>query len=146
MQLLFDESEENGPTHGLSLIPGKVVRFAGTDENGFTYKVPHMGWNRLDFHQASPLLEGLEEDYVYFVHSYYVDTDSRFVTASADYHLAVPAIVGTWKCVWHAISPRKKWTNGYVTAEKLFVISRKKGGHLKHERIQDLSGNRYARW
>src|SRR5689334_13143228 len=59
MQLLFDESEENGPTHGLSLIPGKVVRFAGTDENGEAYKVPHMGWNRLSFHQASPLLEGL---------------------------------------------------------------------------------------
>ena len=49
MQLLFDESEENGPTHGLSLIPGKVVRFTGTDENGEAYKVPHMGWNRLDF-------------------------------------------------------------------------------------------------
>ena len=40
------------------------------------YKVPHMGWNRLDFHQASPLLADLEEDYVYFVHSYYVDTDN----------------------------------------------------------------------
>ena len=31
MQLLFDESEENGPAHGLSLIPGKVVRFSGMD-------------------------------------------------------------------------------------------------------------------
>ena len=34
MQLLFEESEENGIHTGLSLLPGRVVRFPGESENG----------------------------------------------------------------------------------------------------------------
>jgi imidazole glycerol-phosphate synthase subunit HisH len=94
MQLLFDESEENGPARGLSLIPGRIVRFSGENAEGESYKVPHMGWNRLAFHHKSPLLEGLDEDYVYFVHSYYaVAEESDTVTASAKYDVDVPAVV-----------------------------------------------------
>lgn len=111
MQLLFDESEENGPAEGLSLIPGKVVRFTGED-NGEKYKVPHMGWNRLSFNQSSPLLKGLEEDYVYFVHSYYAQTDASFVTASADYHVAVPAIVGSGNVFGMQFHPEKSGQMG----------------------------------
>ncbi|MGE8080591.1 imidazole glycerol phosphate synthase subunit HisH [Peribacillus loiseleuriae] len=94
MQLLFEESEENGPAKGLSLIPGKVTRFSGIDSKNNAYKVPHMGWNKLTFNHSSPLLKGLEEDYVYFVHSYFVVTnETEFVTASAKYDVDVPAIV-----------------------------------------------------
>ena len=75
MQLLFEESEENGIHTGLSLLPGRVVRFPGKTENGDTYKVPHMGWNRLEWVNPSPITENLEEDYAYFVHSYYVVTN-----------------------------------------------------------------------
>ncbi|RFU67062.1 imidazole glycerol phosphate synthase subunit HisH [Bacillus sp. V59.32b] len=95
MQLLFDESEENGLSKGLSLLPGKVVRFPGTDGEGESYKVPHMGWNLLNFKNESELLKGLKEDYVYFVHSYYVKTaEESVVKASAGYYEEVPAIVG----------------------------------------------------
>src|SRR3954454_8922446 len=72
MQLLFEDSDENGLTKGLGLLSGKVRRFPGKTAAGETYKVPHMGWNKLEFVNESPLLKGLEEDYVYFVHSYYV--------------------------------------------------------------------------
>lgn len=88
MQLLFERSEENGLTEGLALLPGKVRRFPGED-----YKVPHMGWNKLEFLQSSPLLKNLEEDYVYFVHSYYVEL-SDVTLAKADYHEQVSAVVG----------------------------------------------------
>lgn len=88
MQLLFERSEENGLTEGLALLPGKVRRFPGED-----YKVPHMGWNKLEFLQSSPLLKNLEEDYVYFVHSYYVEP-SEVTLAKADYHEQVSAVVG----------------------------------------------------
>jgi imidazole glycerol-phosphate synthase subunit HisH len=88
MQLLFKKSEENGPTEGLGLLPGEVRRFPG--EN---YKVPHMGWNKLEFLQPSPLLKNLQEDYVYFVHSYYVEP-SEVTLAKAQYHEEVSAIVG----------------------------------------------------
>jgi glutamine amidotransferase len=95
MQLLFEDSDENGLTKGLGLLPGKVRRFPGKNVAGETYKVPHMGWNKLEFVKSSPLLEGLEEDYVYFVHSYYVSADnSEVLLAKANYHEEVSAVVG----------------------------------------------------
>jgi imidazole glycerol-phosphate synthase subunit HisH len=95
MQLLFEDSDENGLTKGLGLLPGKVRRFPGKNVAGETYKVPHMGWNKLEFVKSSPLLEGLEEDYVYFVHSYYVSAENtETLLAKANYHEEVSAIVG----------------------------------------------------
>ena len=94
MQLLFEESEENGPTKGLGLLPGRVRRFTGRTQHGESYKVPHMGWNRLKFVKESPLLKNLTEDYVYFVHSYYVDAEnSDVLLAKTDYHKQISAIV-----------------------------------------------------
>ena len=78
MQMLLDRSEE-GPTDGLGLIPGDVVKFqlAGqTQADGSRFKVPQMGWNQV-FHDlgrgpAHPLWAGIDEGaYFYFVHSYY---------------------------------------------------------------------------
>lgn len=95
MQLLFEQSEENGLTKGLGLLPGSVQRFPGKTHEGETYKVPHMGWNRLEFVKPSPLLKNLEEDYVYFVHSYYVSAvNSDVLLAKAQYHEPVSAVVG----------------------------------------------------
>ncbi|WP_110928494.1 imidazole glycerol phosphate synthase subunit HisH [Bacillus massiliglaciei] len=112
MQLLFDESEENGPAKGLSLIPGKVVRFSGTDSNGVNYKVPHMGWNRLGFSQPSPLLQSLEEEYVYFVHSYYADADPSYIIASAEYDISVPAVVAKGNVFGMQFHPEKSGQMG----------------------------------
>jgi imidazole glycerol-phosphate synthase subunit HisH len=95
MQLLFEDSDENGLTKGLGLLPGKVRRFPGTNAAGENYKVPHMGWNKLEFVNSSPLLNGLEEDYVYFVHSYYVSAEnSEVLLAKSDYYEEVSAVVG----------------------------------------------------
>ncbi|PLR78149.1 imidazole glycerol phosphate synthase subunit HisH [Bacillus sp. V3-13] len=94
MQLLFEESEENGLTAGLSLLPGKVHRFPGITAGGESYKVPHMGWNRLRFVQDSPILKNIDADFVYFVHSYYVSAGEEVVIADADYDVEVPAVVG----------------------------------------------------
>ncbi|WP_394234661.1 imidazole glycerol phosphate synthase subunit HisH [Niallia oryzisoli] len=95
MQLLFEESEEGGLTKGLALLPGRVVRFPGQAENGETYKVPHMGWNRLKWENTSPITANLEEDYAYFVHSYYVNTSQKdILIGTASYNEEVPAVVG----------------------------------------------------
>ena len=95
MQLLFEESEENGIHTGLSLLPGRVVRFSGKTESDDAYKVPHMGWNRLQWVNPSPITANLEEDYAYFVHSYYVVTNQpENVIAKASYYEDVPAVVG----------------------------------------------------
>ncbi len=89
MQLLFTQSEEHGTHEGLGLLPGEVNRFRGS------YKIPHMGWNRLKFNQESALFQGVEEGYVYFVHSFHANVQRQSdLLATTDYHQAVTAIVG----------------------------------------------------
>ena len=73
-QLLFDWSEE-GDTPGLGLLPGKVVRFrldGQLQPDGSRFKVPQMGWNRVQQSLSHALWNGIADDsYFYFVHSYY---------------------------------------------------------------------------
>ncbi|PLS17947.1 imidazole glycerol phosphate synthase subunit HisH [Bacillus sp. M6-12] len=108
MQLLFEESVENGLTQGLSLLPGKVIRLPESGEDGISYKVPHMGWNRLHFVNPSPVLKGTKEDFVYFVHSYYVAAEDRnVILASANYGVEVPAVVGKGNVYGMQFHPEK---------------------------------------
>ncbi|WP_413307255.1 imidazole glycerol phosphate synthase subunit HisH [Bacillus sp. 1P10SD] len=108
MQLLFESSEENGLTEGLGLLPGNVRRFPGKTPEGEFYKVPHMGWNKLEFVNDSPLTKNLEEDYVYFVHSYFVDAQqSDVLIAKADYHEQVSAVVGKDNIMGMQFHPEK---------------------------------------
>lgn len=68
LQLLFDHSEENDGTEGLSVIPGNVVKF---QTNGL--KIPHMGWNMVKQVSDHPLWHNIEDNSrFYSVHSYYV--------------------------------------------------------------------------
>jgi glutamine amidotransferase len=83
MQLLFESSEEFGEHKGLGIIPGKVVRFDKKIES--THKVPHMGWNKMFFKGHSPLFDGLNDPYLYFVHSYHVVCDDEYVIGKTIY-------------------------------------------------------------
>lgn len=113
MQLLFEESMENGVTKGLGLLPGKVERFPGVTAEGEAYKVPHMGWNRLRFENSSPLTESISEGHVYFVHSYYVKTDdSDVLVAVSDYDVEVPAVVGRGNIYGMQFHPEKSSMTG----------------------------------
>jgi imidazole glycerol-phosphate synthase subunit HisH len=77
MQLLFDESEENGGTACLGLLPGTVRRMRSE------FKIPHIGWNQIKT-SPSPMWEGLPpQPYFYFVHSYVCVPDQRAVIAGA---------------------------------------------------------------
>jgi len=84
MQLLFSDSVEFGLYKGLDLIPGHVLRFPeGMREGNEDLKVPHMGWNQLDFKHKPDVFEGIDEGTnVYFVHSYYVKPDDDAVIAA----------------------------------------------------------------
>lgn len=83
LQLLFEESEEGSGVPGLGILKGSVKRFP--HKEGF--KVPHMGWNSLNFQNSGRLFEGIEEGaYVYFVHSYYLEAaDEEIVKAKTEY-------------------------------------------------------------
>ncbi|WP_370573485.1 imidazole glycerol phosphate synthase subunit HisH [Methanomethylovorans sp.] len=80
-QILMDQSEEGRLTDGLGLVKGDVVRFPHSE-----LKVPHMGWNSIQITQQHPLFEGIPNgSYVYFVHSYYVDTAQKNTLAACEY-------------------------------------------------------------
>ncbi len=93
MQMLLTTSEEaeregQGDVEGLDLVPGRNVRFRGD------LKVPHMGWNELDAARDHPLVEGVDGEHAYFVHSYYAEPDdSEAVVATTDYGTDFASIV-----------------------------------------------------
>jgi imidazole glycerol phosphate synthase glutamine amidotransferase subunit len=80
-QLLFESSEEDVGAEGLGFLKGTCRRF---DEG---LRIPHMGWNTLEWMRDSALRQGLpHEPYVYFVHSYYVvPADEGFVATETIY-------------------------------------------------------------
>jgi glutamine amidotransferase len=89
MQMLLDRSHE-GPTDGLGLIHGEVLRFeleGRVQPDGSRFKVPQMGWNQVFQTHAHPLWQGIPDaSYFYFVHSYYVrPSDARHSVGEADY-------------------------------------------------------------
>ncbi len=105
LQVLFDESEEQGPCRGLGLLRGKVVKFRPADR---ALKVPHMGWNTVRVAQGTwdPMWRGIEDGaYAYFVHSYYVVPEDRGVVAlESDYGGAFCAAVrwqNVFACQFH---------------------------------------------
>ena len=84
LQMLFDTSEE-GPTAGLGVLPGRVVRFRDaqmTASDGGRLKIPHMGWSPVHRTSEHPLWRGIEnEARFYFAHSYYPAPDDASITA-----------------------------------------------------------------
>jgi glutamine amidotransferase len=69
MQWLFEGSDEAPEVPGLGVLPGRVTRLQGNAEQRL--KIPHVGWNALDFKGTARILAGLEpRSHVYFTHSY----------------------------------------------------------------------------
>ncbi|MCC3868302.1 imidazole glycerol phosphate synthase subunit HisH [Terrisporobacter mayombei] len=89
MQLLYEKSYEYGEHEGLGLIEGEV------DYLDIDLKVPHMGWNNLKFEKSDDeILKYINEDsYVYFVHSYFVNSSNKELIAFAEYEKKIPGIV-----------------------------------------------------
>ncbi|MBR4496620.1 MAG: imidazole glycerol phosphate synthase subunit HisH [Acholeplasmatales bacterium] len=79
MQMLFEKSYEYGIHDGLGILKGNIIKF---NEDGF--KVPQIGWNQINVIKDNPLLKGLDNKYVYFVHSYHLD-DSVYAIAKTEY-------------------------------------------------------------
>lgn len=134
MQLLFGESEEHGRNAGLGLLPGRAVRFAGgsADAEGGVrggLKVPHMGWNRLEFLQPdNPLLAGLEEGHVYFVHSYHVLPERKEdLLAVTDYGHPVTAIVGRGNVYGMQFHPEKSGELGMGLLRNFLALAERAG-------------------
>jgi glutamine amidotransferase len=83
MQLLFEKSEEFGNHEGLGIIRGEVIKFDKNKMQG--HKIPHMGWNKMFFKRKTLLFKGLDNPYLYFVHSYHVLCDEKYVIGKTFY-------------------------------------------------------------
>jgi glutamine amidotransferase len=109
LQLLFDHSEENGGTEGLSIIPGDVVKFAKSD-----LKVPHMGWNTVKQSIEHPLWHNIDDNArFYSVHSYYVaHADPSIVAGSTNYGLDFTCAIAKDKLFAVQFHPEKSQHDG----------------------------------
>jgi imidazole glycerol-phosphate synthase subunit HisH len=92
LQLLFDWSEEFGETKGLGILNGRVKKFPDRTANGEKIRIPNIGWNSVKIKESritddtTPLSEISENDHVYFVHSYYVETKNKeYVLSTTNY-------------------------------------------------------------
>ena len=90
MQLLFEKSYEYGEHQGLGLLKGQVVPMAGKLRPEL--KIPHMGWNALDVKQGR-LLEAVDGQYVYFVHSFFAENCEESLSAVTEYDIPITAAV-----------------------------------------------------
>ncbi len=103
MQLLFEKSYEYGEHEGLGLLKGNVIAMENTlPEN---LKIPHIGWNALHFAKNSDLFKYIiENDFVYFVHSFYADNCEDSVIATTEYGKEITAAVqkdNIYGCQFH---------------------------------------------
>ena len=106
-QLLFESGEEFESVDGLGLLPGRVTRLPGD------VPVPHIGWNRLHDAAEHPLLEGLRDRYVYFVHSYAPEgVPGDLCLARCTPGRAFPAVAGRGRVMGTQFHPERSGEAG----------------------------------
>ena len=97
MQMLFEKSYEYGEYEGLGLINGTVEEIKKYIPENSDLKIPHMGWNSLminnRFKNDKILKDVNNNEYVYYVHSYFAKTDMKNIVTYSEYGTKIPGIV-----------------------------------------------------
>ena len=119
MQLLFEKSEEFGEHKGLGFIEGEVVYF--DKKKLVDKKVPHMGWNKL-FNNNSPLFKGLNNPYLYFVHSLHVVCDDKYAIGKTIYGYEFVSAVNKDNIFGFQPHPEKSHNEGLKILENFVNI------------------------
>jgi imidazole glycerol-phosphate synthase subunit HisH len=120
LQVIFDDSEESPGAEGLSLLPGSVRRFKVGN-----LKVPHMGWNELRLVRRHPVLDGLDGEAFYFVHSYYpAPAEAADLVGETEYGVRFCAAAGRENLVAVQFHPEKSSRAGLRLYENFLAWSR----------------------
>jgi glutamine amidotransferase len=120
LQVIFDDSEESPGAEGLGLLPGSVRRFQGGG-----LKVPHMGWNELRLVRDHPVLDGLNGEDFYFVHSYYPEpAEPADLIGETEYGVRFCAAAGRENLVAVQFHPEKSSRAGLGLYENFLAWSR----------------------
>jgi glutamine amidotransferase len=119
LQLLLERTEEgNAPC--LGILRGQVRRLpAGL-------KVPHMGWNGVQFRKPHPLFRGIPQDtHFYFVHSYYADpVDQEGVAGVTEYGIPFCSVYARDNLVATQFHPEKSGLLGLRVYENFVAFTR----------------------
>ena len=120
MQALFEVGEEMGDHKGLSLLEGRVARFA----ESLSVKIPHTGWNQLEVQNDASLFNGINSGaYVYFNHSYYCQVkNSSDVTVRTNYGISYACAVRRENIFGVQFHPEKSQTVGLQILKNFLEI------------------------
>lgn len=123
MQMLFDGSDEYGNHEGLGLVPGFVTSLVPYLSGEL--KVPHIGWNSLDFKEGEPLFKYIQQgQHVYYVHSYFATQCGPYVIATSLYKIPVTGAVRRGNVMGTQFHPEKSGDVG-LNILRAFVEIRK---------------------
>ena len=125
MQLLFDKSYEYGEHNGLGLIPGTVRPISDVIPKDL--KIPHIGWNALDFKKDSPINKYINNgDFVYFVHSFFADGCEESLTAFTEYGIKITAAAANGNIFGCQFHPEKSGKTGLKILRAFCGLEEKK--------------------
>mgnify|MGYP000523304187 CR=1 FL=1 len=121
MQILFDDSEEQGPVAGLGVVRGHVIKLVPGDP---ALKIPHIGWNRCMQRRPDPMLDGIPDGaHFYFTHSFHaLPADPSLLALDAEHGIRITAAIrsnNVFACQFH---PEKSQAMGLRLLER-FVTS-----------------------
>jgi glutamine amidotransferase len=120
LQLMCSHSEEND-TECLGIFDEKVKRFNPSPDEQFVTKVPHMGWNAITNVKSKLFTPDLENEYVYFVHSFYAEK-SEHTIATCDYILPFSAALHRDNFYATQFHPEKSGTIGAKILENFLKL------------------------
>ena len=116
MQMLFEKSYEYGEYEGLGLINGTVEEIKKYIPENSDLKIPHMGWNSLIINERfkdDKILKDVDNnEYVYYVHSYFAKTDMKNIVAYSEYGTKIPGIVKNENIYGMQFHPEKSGDTG----------------------------------
>ncbi len=119
LQLLFDRSYELGEHKGLGFVRGEIKRFP--KKKGF--KIPHMGWNTVNFESGERLFDGVPNgSYFYFVHSYYAALDCPSRLASTEYVVEFTSAVRVGNVYGVQFHPEKSQSFGLRVIKNFCLV------------------------
>lgn len=120
MQLLAESGTEGGETSGLGLVPGRVIRLEPRNSD----RIPHVGWNEVNFSKSHSLFDGIQSgaDF-YFVHSYhFLPTDSACILATTPYCGEFVSVVGKGNAFGTQFHPEKSAKTGFRLIKNFLQI------------------------
>ena len=124
MQIIMESSEESVDNiKGFGWIPGKVLKLSGSEG----YRVPHLGWDNISIKREHEIFSDIGDNPdFYFLHSYHVDCDQRYVVATCNYGYEFPVAITKDNISAFQFHPEKSHSNGLHLLSNYLKNTKKK--------------------